>query len=314
MAPMAQAHPLPPLTALRAFEAAARHLSFTRAAAELSVTQTAVSHQVKLLEEHLGTPLFHRAARRVTLTAAGQAWFHELHEVFSRLQQANERLRARAASARPVVSVTVLPSFGARWLVPRLGRFLERHPGIDVRISPSEQVVDFSVEPIDVGIRYGRTRPSGLVVDKLADDALIVVCAPALARRLATPADLRRQVLLRDDEPDGWRRWLEAHRLRGVDAERGLVFTDSSMLVEAAVRGQGVALARRSLAIDDLEAGRLALPFPRLRPLPTGRAYYFVTPRENLARPAVAAFRAWLRAEAATLRDGRERLTPPRSP
>lgn len=298
---MAQSFPLPPLTALRAFEAAARHLSFTRAAGELSVTQTAVSHQVKLLEGHLGTPLFHRAARRVALTDAGQAWFHELHEVFARLQQANERLRARQAVSRPVVSVSVLPSFGARWLVPRLGRFIERHPGVDVRISPSEQLVDFAAEPVDVGIRYGHGRHPGLVVDKLADDALVVVCAPALAgrRRLERPDDLRRHVLLHDDEPGGWRRWLEAHRVQGVDAGKGIVLTDSSMLVEAAVRGQGVALARRSLALDEIEAGRLIRPFPRIRPLPTGRAYWFVTPRENLARPAVAAFRAWLRAEAA---------------
>jgi LysR family glycine cleavage system transcriptional activator len=295
--------PLPPLTALRSFEAAARHLSFTRAAGELCVTQTAISHQVKLLEAHLGTPLFRRLPRRITLTADGQAWARELGDVFSRLQDANRRLRSRARPDRPVVSVSVIPSFAARWLVPRLGRFLARHAGVDVRISPTEHLVDFAVETVDVGIRYGAGRYPGVVVEKLADDALVVVCAPSLRarRKLTEPADLRGQMLLHDDARDAWPRWLELQGVRGVDGGRGTILTDSSMLVEAAVRGQGIALARRSLVVDDLQAGRLIFPFPRLRALPTGLAYYLAAPRENLARPAVAAFCAWLRHEASGL-------------
>ena len=295
------APPLPPLTALRAFEAAARHLSFTRAAAELCVTQTAVSHQVKLLEGHLGTVLFRRLPRRIALTRDGAAWARELEPVFARLHDANRRLRVRLPPDRPVVSVSVIPSFAARWLVPRLGRFLEQYPGLDVRISPTEHLVDFAVEAVDVGIRYGGGRYPGLVVEKLADDVLVVVCSPALARRLGTAADLRKHVLLHDDARESWPRWLDARGVSGVDAARGTVLTDSSMLVEAAVRGQGVALARWSLAVDDLEAGRLVLPFPRVRPMATGLSYYAVTTRERHSLAPVASFLAWVRGEAASL-------------
>jgi LysR family glycine cleavage system transcriptional activator len=307
---MAAANPrvpsLPPLTALRAFEAAARHMSFTRAAAELCVTQTAVSHQVKLLEGHLGTALFRRSPRRIALTRDGMAWARELEPVFARLHEANRRLRVRQPQDRPVVSVSVIPSFAARWLVPRLGRFLEQHAGLDVRVSPTEHLVDFAIEAVDVGIRYGSGRYPGLVVEKLADDALVVVCAPALRarRRLGTTADLRKHVLLHDDARESWARWLDARGVRGVDTARGTVLTDSSMLVEAAVRGQGVALARWSLAVDDLEAGRLVLPFPRVRPMPTGLSYYAVTTRENESRAPVMAFLAWLRGEAVSLAGG----------
>jgi LysR family glycine cleavage system transcriptional activator len=299
--PRASTPSLPPLTALRAFEAAARHMSFTRAAAELCVTQAAISHQVKVLELHVGALLFRRLPRRILLTRDGQMWAKELTDVFSRLYDANRRLRAPARRDRPVVSVSVIPSFAARWLVPRLGRFLEQHPSCDVRISPTEHLVDFRAEGVDVGIRYGSGNYPGLVVEKLADDALVVVCAPPLRRKLGSPSDLRKVELLHDDVRDAWQRWLDLRGVSGIDATRGTVLTDSSMLVEAAVRGQGVALARWSLARDDLASGRLVLPFPRIRPLPTGLAYYVAAPRESLARPAVAAFRDWVRNEASEL-------------
>ena len=293
--------PLPPLTALRSFEAAARHLSFTRAAEELCVTQAAISHQVKVLETHVGALLFRRLPRRIVLTRDGQMWAKELGEVFSRLYDANRRLRAPARRDRPIVSVSVIPSFAARWLVPRLGRFLQAHPSCDVRVSPTEHLVDFQAEGVDVGIRYGSGNYPGLVVEKLADDALIVVCAPPLRRKLASPDDLGKVELLHDDVRDAWQRWLELRGVSAASATRGTVLTDSSMLVEAAVRGQGVALARWSLAIDDLATGRLVCPFPRIRPLPTGLAYYVAAPRERLARAPVAAFRDWLRREASEL-------------
>lgn len=291
---------LPPLNALRAFEVAARHLSFTHAARELCVTQTAVSHQIKQLEAHLACSLFVRAPRGLALTAEGAAWAHELSEVFARLHEANRRLRTRKKRERPHVAVSMIPSFAARWLVPRLGQFFAANPGIDVRISPTEQLVDFAAEPIDLGIRFGFGRYPGLVVEKLADDALVVVCAPELRKRrqLASPEDLRAHVLLHDDEPEAWSRWLTARGVRGVDSRRGSVLTDSSMLLTAAVSGQGVALARHSLAVDELAAGRLILAFPNLAPVPIPRAYYIVAPRENLSRPPVAAFRDWLRAQA----------------
>jgi LysR family glycine cleavage system transcriptional activator len=291
--------PLPPLSALRAFEAAARLSSFTRAAAELCVTQTAISHQVKQLEAHLGVPLFRREPRRITLTPEGIAWASELRDIFARLHDANRRLRAR--TRRREVAVSVIPSFAARWLVPRLGRFLEQHGDIDVRISASADLVDFAVEPIDVGIRYGRGSYPGLAVEKLADDAFVVVCTPQLKRRLTEPSDLRRHVLLRDDEEGAWEKWLETNRVRGVSASRGTVLTDSSMLVAAAVQGSGVALARWSLTKGDLDAGRLVLPFPDIKPMPTGRSYYVVAPKEHLSRRDVASFVAWLRNESAEL-------------
>lgn len=295
---------LPPLTALRAFEAAARHLSFTRAAEELCVTQTAISHQVKTLERHLGAPLFRRLPRRLALTAQGLAWAQALEDVFDRLRAANRRLRERARSDRPTVAVSAIPSFAARWLVPRLGRFMEAHPHIDLRLSATEHLVDFDAEAIDLGVRYGLGNYPGLRVDKLADDALVAVCAPTLARtkHLSKLDDLRRHPLLHDDTRDAWERWLDEHRVKGVDATAGAVFVDSSMLVEAAVRGQGVALARWSLALDDLAAGKLVRPFPKTKPSPTGRGYYVASPRQALTKPHVAAFRAWLLAESKILR------------
>jgi LysR family glycine cleavage system transcriptional activator len=292
---------------LRSFEAAARHSNFTRAAAELSVTQAAISHQVKLLEGHLGTPLFRRLARGIVLTPAGQAWAAELRDIFGRLHDAHRRLQAAAKSERPVVAVSVIPSLAARWLVPRLGRFLERYTDYDVRISSTEHLVDFASEPVDIGVRYGKGVYPGLVVDKLAGDALVVVVAPELRakKKLTTPDDLRRHVLLHDDARDAWPDWLAQNAVQGVDPRRGTVLVDSSMLVEAAVRGQGVGLARWSLAMDDLAAGRLVRPFPTIRPMPTSLSYYVALPREALARPEVAAFRAWLLSEAKGLVVGR---------
>lgn len=302
--PSQPAAPLPSLNALLAFEAAARHSSFTRAARELGVTQTAVSHQVRALEKDLGTTLFRRAPPGIRLTADGERWAAELAVVFGRLREANARLRAAHGSERPAVSVSIIPSFGARWLVPRLGRFLASQPEVDVRISATERLVDFGSEPVDLGIRYGQGRYAGLVSTKLADDALIVVAAPSLAAK--HPAwrlpHLAQETLLHDDFPDAWGRWFGA-RGRALPARaRRSQLTDSSMLVEAAVRGQGVALARWSLAVDELEVGRLVRLFPAVPPLPTGVAYYMVCPREKLGERAVAAFREWVRAEAEVLR------------
>jgi len=294
---------LPSLNALQAFEAAARHESFTRAAHELGVTQTAISHQVKALEGELGAPLFRRSPRRLTLTPLGQAWSAELLVVFQRLRDANERLRARVRTERPVVAVTTIPSFGARWLVPRLGRFMNQNPEIDVRISASERLVDFGVEPFDLGIRYGHGRYPGLTSERLADDAWVVVAAPALARKLAlkTPPDLRRATLLWDDQVGLWREWFQAVGAREPKTYANTQISDSSMLVEAVVRGQGVGLARWSLACDELKAGNLTRVFPALPLVPTGRSYFLVRPRENLGRRPVSAFCDWVRTEAASL-------------
>lgn len=287
---------LPSLHSLHVFEVAARLGSFTKAAAELRVTQTAVSHQIKQLEEELETPLFRRSGRGLSLTAAGQAWQAELSPLFGRLREVNRKLRARSGQERPLVSLTTLPSFGARWLVPRLGGFLTRHPDIELRISTSAEVVDFALEPIDVGIRFGTGPYRGLTTEKLFEDSFIVVASPERAKGLTRPRDLAGQALLKDDHEDAWPRWFAAHG-RTPPGVRYHQLMDSGLLVEAAARGQGVGLARWSLVQDELAAGRLRWVFPKLAPLAVGHAYHLVGLRETFRRREVAAFRSWLREE-----------------
>jgi LysR family glycine cleavage system transcriptional activator len=252
--------------------------------------------------------LFRRAPQRIALTPEGQAWATELSVVFARLREANRQLRVPRPT-RDVVSVSIVPSFASRWLVPRLGRFLLDHKEVEVRISASERLVDFALEPIDLGIRYGTGRYPGLRTTKLAEDAFVVVAAPALAARHEhwQPQDLQQETLLSDDFPDAWAIWFRARGRALPGHARQTQLSDSAMLVEAAVRAQGVGLARWSLAADELESGRLLLLFPRTAPLPTGLAYYLVAPRENLRRSAVSAFRDWIIAEAQSLRPSKER-------
>ena len=280
---------LPPLNALRAFEAAARHGSFTRAAAELHVTQTAVSHQMRHLEAFLGLRLFLRLPRRLVLTPEGQAYARDLARVFERIADATRALDTRPR--RELLAITSLPSFAARWLVPRLGAFTAAHPHIDLRLVATERPVDLARESVDVGIRFGYGRYPGLQVEKLMDDQLLPVCSPRLRRR-ARALDLRRLPLLHDDSPDGWRRWLRAAGRTDVDPERGHVFTDASMMLQAAVDGEGVALARWTLAEVELAAGRLVRPFPGT--LPCEHAYYLVTAEAAADLPRVQSFRRWL--------------------
>jgi LysR family glycine cleavage system transcriptional activator len=300
----ARPEPLPSLNALLAFEAAARHKSFTRAARELGVTQAAISHQVRALEDDLRTALFRRSPQGISLTAEGEQWAAELGVVFNRLREANSRLRRPRESARPTVSVSIIPSFGTRWLVPRLGRVLQAHPDLDLRISATERLVDFSAEPVDMGIRFGLGSYPGLASTKLADDALVVVAAPALALKHASwqVAHLAHETLLHDDHPDAWGSWFSSGTRPAPKRLRLTQLTDSSMLVEAALRGQGVALARMSLCADELEVGRLVPLFPRRPPLRTGLGYYVVGLRERLRSGPAAAFRDWLVNEAQHLR------------
>lgn len=298
---------LPSLNSLRVFETAARHLSFTLAARELCVTQTAVSHQVRKLETELGVSLFRREPRRLSLTLEGRAWASELSEVFARLEAIHRRLTQRPRPERPTVAVSVIPSFCSRWLVPRLGRFLDRQPDLDIRISASEQLVDFGAEAFDLGIRYGTGSYPGVITEKLAEDFWVVVCAPALLARsrFRSPRDLERHTLLYDDDREAWRRWFATETLPAPAKARYTQLSDSSMVIECALRSQGVALARRSLALDELASGRLVLPFPKVAPLSTGKAYYLAGPREARSRPEVLAFRNWVKKEARTLaKDG----------
>lgn len=288
--------PLPPLNALRAFVAAARHASFTRAARELHVTQTAVSHQMRTLEAHLGVRLFLRLPRRLVLTPEGEAYAREVAPAFDRVGQATAALSA--SPRREILTVTTFPSFAARWLLPRLGRFFARRPQTDVRVISTERFVDFAREPVDVGLRYGYGRYAGLRVERLMGDELFPVCSPTLVRgRPRRRLDLRRCALLHDDSAEGWRRWLAAARMSGVDVDRGHTFTDANLTLQAAAAGLGVAIGRRALVDPDLRAGRLVRPFAVS--VPADPAYYLVAAEQAAELPRVREFRSWLLEEIA---------------
>ena len=284
---------LPPLNALRAFECAARHLSFTRAAQELHVTQAAVSHQVKALEEHLGFKLFRRLNKALLLTDAGQAYAPALSDAFNLLRQATQRVMSSEASSP--LTVSVLPSFASRWLVPRLGDLRQHHPDIDLLIDPNSAVVDLARGTVDVAIRYGLGEYPGLVSDRLMSEDLFPVCAPKLLRTaepLRQPQDLSHFPLLHDDDHSYWQAWLSAAGVDGVDVNRGTVFTDSSLLLQAAVDGQGVAIARSVLVQDALDDGTLVRPFDTR--ITTRFAYYVVMLPERAQHEKLARFREWL--------------------
>jgi LysR family glycine cleavage system transcriptional activator len=290
---------LPSLNALRAFEAAARHQSFTRAADELAVTQGAVSHQVKALEQQLGLPLFHRQNQRLTLTSAGQAYLPVVRDAFDRLAAGTEQLLAAEQSKRLTISVS--PNFAANWLVPRIGQFVEEHPEIDLRINAALHHVDFAREDVDMGVRHGEGRWPELHVARLCREELFPVCSPRLlegARPLLAPADLRHHALLHLDDRQDWQKWLEAAGVEDVDLSRGVVFNQASMAIRAAVGGQGITLARTALVALLLLEGRLVRPF-RLA-LPVSYAYYIVCPTATAERPKISLMRDWLLAEAAT--------------
>jgi LysR family glycine cleavage system transcriptional activator len=287
----------PPLNALRAFAAAARWLSFTRAAAELHVTQTAISHQMRVLEAHLGARLFVRLPRRLQLTPQGQAYARELSRVFERIEDATAAFAAQPR--REVLAVTCLPSFAARWLVPRLGRFTTLHPAIDLRLITTERSVDLLREAIDVGIRFGYGRYAGLHTERFMDDECFPVCSPRLLGKGKRLHKLQRQVLLHDDSPDGWRRWLRATGTTGVDPEAGHVFSDASLMLQAAADGLGVAMGRRALVQRDLQARRLVRPFAAA--VPAEQAYFLISSAGTTELPRVQAFKTWMKQEAGAL-------------
>ncbi|MEX0584062.1 MAG: transcriptional regulator GcvA [Sneathiella sp.] len=289
----------PPLKALRSFEAAARHLSFSKAAEELFVTPAAVSHQVKALEDWLGVTLFKRLNRAVILTNEGQNYVMGVRNGLEIIGAATEKIMLQDASG--ALHVDTLPSFAARWLLPRLSRFREAHPDIDVRLSASDHLTDFNREDVDVVIRYGHGHYPGLRVNKLLTEELMFpVCSPSLLEGkhpLRHPDDLKYHTLLHDDMRIDWQAWLTMAGVTDVDPKKGPSFNDSSMLLTAAMEGQGVALGRSTLAADDLMAGRLIQPF-NIEPLQAHHAYYIVSPEDAADRPRIAAFREWIMEEA----------------
>lgn len=299
---------LPPLNSLKVFEAAARHLSFTKAAEELHVTPGAVSQQIKALEDFIGAPVFRRHKRTLLLTDEAQASLPVLREGFDRLADAARILASRTDSGK--LTVSAAPSLAAKWLVPRLDRFHERHPEVDVWISADMEVVDFSVDDVDIAIRYGPGGYQNLVVEHLMAETIVPVCSPRLLLGdlpLKAPADLKHHTLLHDGSPDRdessptWPMWLKAAGVTGVDGSRGPKFNQSSLVIEAAVAGKGVALAKAQLALADLEAARLVIPFDMTTPSAFG--YYIVHPHSRSSSKAVKAFKAWLKEEAASSPD-----------
>ncbi len=286
-------HRLPSLNGLRAFEAVARHLSFTKAAEELAVTQTAVSHQIRRLEDQLGRKLFDRRGRAPALTRAGQDYVPAVRAAFDKLQGATDKLLRADGAGR--LTVSTLPSLAAKWLVPRLPSFQEAHPEIDVRVATSVALVDFRRDDVDVAIRYGHGDWPGLRADWLMTEETFPVCAPALRdgeTPLRRPAELARHTLLHMSVRDDWHQWLTAAGVDGVDVTRGHTFDSYVTLLQAAIDGLGVALGRTPFVEADLAAGRLVAPFQVT--LPADAGFYVVAPTATADRPPVPAFRDWL--------------------
>jgi LysR family transcriptional regulator, glycine cleavage system transcriptional activator len=290
---------LPPLNPVRAFEAAARNLSFSKAADELNVTPAAVSHQVKTLEDFLGVSLFRRVNRAVLLTDAGQACLPGVGEGLDRIASAFERLEAMESTGP--LTVAVGPAFAAKWLVPHLEDFHGAYPEIDVRLLAKPEPIVFDPGHMDVAIRFGDGDYPGFRVDRLFPDSIVPLCSPALlegANPLRQPDDLRHHTLLHFDfqrlgsKSPEWRMWLEAAGVEGVRATRGPHFDHADHSIQAALDGHGVVLGLRRLVRTDIAAGRLVVPFDL--PLPIDLAFYLICPEESADRPKVSAFRSWI--------------------
>ena len=289
---------LPPLNALRSFEAAARHQSFTRAADELCVTQGAVSHQVKALEAELGLKLFNRERQGLAITDAGHDYLAVVRDAFDRIALGTDRLLQRLHSG--VITVSTSPDFAAKWLVSRLGRFTEAYPEIELKVSAAMHHVDFAREDVDLAIRHGAGNWVGLDAANLCSEELFPVCSPALLhsrRGIHSPEDVLQFPLLHLDDRRDWSRWLEAAGASGEGLLHGPILNHASMLIDAAIDGQGIALARTALAAADLINGRLVRPFQTA--LPLKNTYWIVCPKATSALPKIAAFRDWLLAQAA---------------
>ena len=307
---------LPPLNSLRAFEAAARHLSFTKASEELFVTQAAVSHQIKHLEEYLDIKLFNRDNRQLTLTEEGAQYWPEINRVFEQLRSATESLYTPGVTGH--LTISVAPTFAIEWLIPRLPQFKEHYPDIEINITAMdvEREIDFFGEDIDVAI-YFSTGPykKGVKIRRLLNEYLIPVCSPELLHSglpLNSPEDLRNHKLLHEVNHRDWRRWLEMAHINNFDFSKGTIYSHTVMVMQAAIHSQGVAIVHSILAQRELESGRLVRPFNI--PLQTRRAYDIACPKDHQHKPKIVAFSQWLRATLERdcandpLRDGRKNI------
>jgi DNA-binding transcriptional LysR family regulator len=295
---------LPPLDLLVGFESAARHLSFTKAAEELFLTQSAVSRQIKELEDQLGVPLFQRRHRALVLTEAGQQFYGATAQVLVTMRAATERLRTQAGKRS--VALTTTHSFAALWLIPRLAGFTRGHPGVDVRITAETRVQDLERDGLDIAIRHGPASLAGPNAIRLMGEKVFPVCSPSLLadrkRPLREPQDLRKHVLLQYDDPEGrhpwlhWKTWLEVEGIAELRPAGTLSFSGYEQIIPAAIAGHGVALGRSPLVTDLLASGQLVAPF-RSTANPA-RAYYAILSTGASSRPEARAFLEWLKEEA----------------
>jgi LysR family glycine cleavage system transcriptional activator len=290
---------LPPLNSIRVFEVAARHLSFTKAAKELRVTQAAVSRQIKLLEDSVGVAMFERRNNQLLLTEAGQVVLPGIRDGFVRLRAAFDRVSSTADES--ILRVTTTPGFATQWLVPRLHQFSLAHPEFQVRIDASTQVLDLVRENVDLCIRFGDGNYPDLDSESFLKVEIFPVCSPALlsgSPPLKEPSDLKRHALIHtsgpvlDDDRSSWREWLNAAGVRDIDLTRGPQFTEIGVAIHAAIEGNGVLLGRSPLISRELSAGRLVKPF-KVK-IKSNRSYYLAYPPNALSRPRVRAFRDWL--------------------
>lgn len=296
---------LPPLDLLVGFESAARHLSFTKAGEELFLTQSAVSRQIKDLEEHLGVALFERRHRGLALTEAGQQFYAAAAQVLTTMRAATDRLRAQ--TRKRSVSVTTTHSFAALWLIPRLAGFTRAHPGVDVRITADTRVQDLDRDGLDIAVRHGPASLAGPNALRLMGEKVFPVCSPALVndkkRPLRKPEDLKNHILLQYDDPDGrhpwlhWKTWLEVEQIADLRPAGTLSFSGYEQIIPAAVAGHGVALGRSPLVTDLLASGELVAPFRSTAD--PARAYYAVLSKSASGRQEALDFLAWLKEEAA---------------
>ena len=283
---------LPPLSALRPFEAAARLQSFSRAADELHLTHGAISRQVRALEDHVGVALFTRHGKRVTLTASGRAFAERVRAALHEIMLAAEAVNPSRRDHR--LTVSVLPSFASRWLMPRLIRFMEAHPEIEVSVTATTALANFTTDEVDIAVRFGRGPYPTLVSEPFLEDEWFPVASPKL-KTPKQPRDLLHMRLIREDE-DYWDEWFVA---AGVKLDQPLAggpyFNDATYSIQAAARGEGIALARRSIIGEDLERGVLKRLFDVA--VKTNERYWFVSPKETAELPKVRVFREWMKAE-----------------
>jgi LysR family transcriptional regulator, glycine cleavage system transcriptional activator len=299
---MRKRNAIPPLDLLVGFESAARHLSFTNAGEELYLTQSAVSRQIKELEDQLGLPLFQRRHRALALTEAGHQFYAAAAQALSTMRAAAERLRSQ--TGRKALSVTTTHSFASLWLIPRLAGFTREHPGVDVRITADIKMQDLERDGLDLALRHGPASLAGPNAVRLFGEKVFPVCSPKLLKKkpLQKPADLRNHVLLQYDDPDvrhpwlHWKTWLEVERIADLKPAGTLSFSGYEQIIPAAAAGHGVALGRSPLVKNLLDSGELVAPFKSQAD--PARAYFAIISRNAAARPEVAAFLEWLKVEA----------------